>query len=347
MNTRNTAVGVLTIGGLSSRARALFPGVLASIVVAAAATFLSQHYGAPVMLFALLLGMAMNFLSVEGPCKAGIGFTGRELLRVGVALLGLRITMDQVTALGWFPPLLVVGSVVLTILVSVLAAKLFGFRGLFGLLTGGATAICGASAALALSAALPHHPMKERATLFTVIGVSTLSTVAMIAYPIVVRALNLGPADAGIFLGGTIHDVAQVVGAGYSISRETGDAATLVKLMRVAMLLPVIVAAVMITRMGIGGLQGEPGAARPPLLPWFAVAFALLVVVNSLGWIPKPAIDFGNDLSRWCLVAAIAGIGMKTELRELAAVGWKPIALMIGETVFLALLVLALLRWAH
>jgi uncharacterized membrane protein YadS len=113
------------------------------------------------------------------------------------------------------------------------------------------------------------------------------------------------------------------------------------------MLLPVIVVAVMITRMGIGGLQGEPGAARPPLLPWFAVAFALLVVVNSFGWIPKPAIDFGNDLSRWCLVAAIAGIGMKTELRELAAVGWKPIALMIGETIFLALLVLALLRWAH
>lgn len=337
----------LTLGGLPAQARTLFPGVLACAVVAAAATFLSEHYGAPVMLFALLLGMAMNFLSADGPCAAGVGFTGREVLRIGVALLGLRITVDQVTALGWFPPLLVVGTVAVTIVVSVIAARLCGFRGLFGLLTGGATAICGASAALALAAALPNHPLKERATLFTVIGVSALSTVAMIVYPMIVHALDLDAVQAGVFLGGTIHDVAQVVGAGYSISQETGDAATLVKLMRVAMLLPVIAVAVMITRMGIGGLEGAAGDARPPLLPWFAVAFAVLVVVNSLGWIPRPVIALGNDLSRWCLVAAIAGIGMKTQLKELATVGVKPILLMIGETILLAVLVLLLLRWAQ
>ena len=337
----------LTLGALPGRARRLFPGLLACAVVAAAATFLSEHYGAPVMLFALLLGMAMNFLSADGPCAAGIGFTGREVLRIGVALLGLRITADQVTALGWFPPLLVIVTVSLTIVASVLAARMFGFRGLFGLLTGGATAICGASAALALAAALPSHPLKERATLFTVIGVSALSTVAMIAYPMIVHALGLDPTQAGVFLGGTIHDVAQVVGAGYSVSKETGDAATLVKLMRVAMLLPVIVVAVTITRLGIGGIEGAPGDRRPPLLPWFAVAFAVLVAVNSLGWIPRPVIALGNDASRWCLVAAIAGIGMKTQLRELAGVGVKPILLMIGETLFLAALVLALLRWAN
>jgi uncharacterized integral membrane protein (TIGR00698 family) len=336
----------LALGGLPARARSLFPGVLACVVIAAAATFLSEHYGAPVMLFALLLGMAMNFLSSDGPCASGIGFTGREVLRIGVALLGLRITVDQVTALGWFPPLLVVGTVAATIVVSVIAARLFGFRGLFGLLTGGATAICGASAALALAAALPNHPLKERATLFTVIGVSALSTVAMIVYPMVVRSLDLDPMQAGIFLGGTIHDVAQVVGAGYSLSKATGDAATLVKLMRVAMLLPVIVVAVTITRLDIGGLGSDVGAGgkRPPLLPWFAVAFAVLVAVNSLGWIPKPVIAAGNDFSRWCLVAAIAGIGMKTQLRELATVGIKPVLLMVGETVFLAGLVLLLLR---
>ncbi|HET9025667.1 MAG TPA: putative sulfate exporter family transporter [Burkholderiaceae bacterium] len=335
------------LAGMPGRARALAPGILACGVVAAAATFLSQHYGAPVMLFALLLGMAMNFLADDGACKAGIGFTGREVLRIGVALLGLRITWEQVAALGWFPPLLVVVSVAATIAVSVLAARLFGFKGLFGLLTGGATAICGASAALALAAALPNHPMKERATLFTVIGVSALSTIAMILYPIIVRAVGLDASQAGVFLGGTIHDVAQVVGAGYSMSRETGDSATLVKLMRVAMLLPVIVVAVMVTRLGIGDVKGEAGATRPPLLPWFAVAFAVLVVVNSLGWVPQSVVAFGNDASRWCLVAAIAGIGMKTQLRELAAVGIKPILLMIGETVFLALLVLVLLRWMH
>src|SRR3982750_2900476 len=89
--------------GARLHVRSLFPGVLASVVVAAAATFLADHYGAPLMLFALLLGMAMNFLSGEGACKPGIEFTARQVLRVGVALLGLRITLAQVVALGWGP----------------------------------------------------------------------------------------------------------------------------------------------------------------------------------------------------------------------------------------------------
>src|SRR4029078_9955975 len=113
------------------------------------------------------------------------------------------------------------------------------------LLTGGATAICGASAALALAAAMPAHPQKQRATLFTIVGVSTLSTLAMIVYPSGAQARGLAPRTADIFLGATIHDVAQVVGAGYSLSPETGDVATVVKLLRVAMLLPLIALTVM------------------------------------------------------------------------------------------------------
>ena len=263
-------------------ARALAPGVLACAVVGAAAAFLSEHYGAPVMLFALLLGMAMNFLSGAGTVPPGhrfhrapgaahrhraagtahhAGAGGRAGLGAGGAGGGLRRADHRV---------------------SMVAARLLGFQGLFGLLTGGATAICGASAALALAAALPAHPMKDRATLFTVIGVSALSTLAMVAYPMLARALGLDDRLAGIFLGATIHDVAQVVGAGYSLSNEAGDVATLVKLMRVAMLLPVIVFAVMLTR----SRSDAAGGQRPPLLPWFAVAFAVLVAINSTGWVP-------------------------------------------------------------
>jgi uncharacterized membrane protein YadS len=99
------------------------PGFLIAVVVAAAASFLSEHYMAPVMLFALLLGMAMNFLSVEGKCKPGIEFTAREILRVGVALLGMRITFLQIAMLGWHPLILVLVSVVLTIGVSMVVAS--------------------------------------------------------------------------------------------------------------------------------------------------------------------------------------------------------------------------------
>ncbi|MFW2078944.1 YeiH family protein [Acinetobacter sp. ULE_I010] len=326
---------------LSLRARELMPGFAVSVVVAAAACFLSEHYGAPVMLFALLLGMGLNFLASDTKCKAGIEFTARTVLRAGIALLGMRITLGQITALGWQPVALVITLVVVTISVSVVAAKLLGFQKLFGMLTGGATAICGASAALALSAAFPNHPQKEKATLFTVIGVSALSTLAMIIYPMIAQWLELSPQAAGVFLGATIHDVAQVVGAGYSMSTETGDTATVVKLMRVAMLLPVIVCAAMITRM-----QGvESGGERPPLLPWFAVGFLVLACINSTGWVPIIVQNGTNELSRWFLIIAISALGMKTQIKELASVGIKPILLMIGESIFLVILVLLLMRW--
>lgn len=334
-------MSAIALTRIHSRTRELAPGFVVSLIVAAAASFLSEHYGAPVMLFALLLGMALNFLAGEGTCKAGIEFTARTVLRIGVALLGMRITLEQIAALGWKPVALVVILVVVTIGVSVIAAKALGFQRLFGMLTGGATAICGASAALALAAALPNHPQKERATLFTVIGVSALSTLAMILYPMIANWLELSPQVAGVFLGATIHDVAQVVGAGYSMSTETGDTATVIKLMRVAMLLPVIVCAAMVTRM-----QGaDPTGKRPPLLPWFAVGFLLLACINSTGWVVPAVQGTVNELSRWCLVVSISALGMKTQLKELAAVGIKPILLMVGETVFLVVLVLLLLRW--
>jgi uncharacterized integral membrane protein (TIGR00698 family) len=334
-------MAALSIGVAPDPVRTLFPGVLACGVVAAASTFLSEHYGAPVMLFALLLGLAMNFLSGEGACKPGIEFSARNLLRIGVALLGLRITIGQIAEVGWQPIVIIVLTVALTIGVSMLAARLLGFQTLFGLLSGGATAICGASAAMALAAALPNHPLKERATLFTVVGVSALSTLAMIVYPMIAKAVGLDPRAAGIFLGATIHDVAQVVGTGYSMSKETGDIATFVKLLRVAMLVPVIVFAVMMSRHRAGEAQG----ARPPLLPGFAVAFALLVAINSTGWLPDGLARGGGAVSRWLLVASIAGIGMKTQLKDLVTVGLKPVLLMIGETVFLAALTLGLMHW--
>lgn len=331
----------LRVVDLSQRTRELMPGFIVSVVVAAAACFLSEHYGAPVMLFALLLGMALNFLAADSKCKAGIEFTARTVLRVGIALLGMRITLGQITALGWQPVALVITLVVVTISVSVIAAKMLGFQKLFGMLTGGATAICGASAALALSAAFPNHPQKEKATLFTVIGVSALSTLAMIVYPMIARWLELSPQLAGVFLGATIHDVAQVVGAGYSMSTETGDTATVVKLMRVAMLLPVIVCAAMITR-----IQGaDSGGERPPLLPWFAVGFLILACINSTGWVPTVVQGGVNEMSRWALIIAISALGMKTQIKELASVGIKPILLMIGESVFLVVLVLLLMHW--
>jgi uncharacterized integral membrane protein (TIGR00698 family) len=329
-------------------ARTNFPGILMSMVVAVAAMSLAEHYHASAMLFALLLGMAMNFLSTEGQCVPGIQFSASTLLRIGVALLGVRITLAQITALGPLPIAMVVFSVALTIGLGILLARLLGYRNRFGVLTGGAVAICGASAAMAIAAVMPAHAddkVKERATIFTVIGVSTLSTVAMVIYPVIVTALGLGDERAGIFLGGTIHDVAQVVGAGYSMSKETGDVATIVKLLRVTMLLPVILIITLSYRKL--HVAGPSGRSKPPLLPWFVVAFALLVAVNSAGLIPASLQHSLQTLSTWLLVVSMSAIGMKAQLKDFATVGFRPILLMLGETMFLAILVIAFIFLAR
>lgn len=338
----------LTLTGWREPARTNFHGILMSVVVAVAAISLAEHYHVSAMLFALLLGMALNFLSTEGRCVPGIRFSASTLLRIGVALLGVRITLWQITALGAMPIAMVVLSVALTIGFGVGLAKLLGYRNRFGVLTGGAVGICGASAAMAIAAVLPAHPqdnVKERATIFTVIGVSTLSTAAMVLYPMIVTALGLGSEHAGVFLGGTIHDVAQVVGAGYGMSKETGDVATIVKLLRVAMLLPVILVITLSYRKH--HVAGPAGTKKPPLLPWFVVAFALLVAVNSAGLIPAALQHALQTLSTWLLVVSMAAIGMKSHLKDFATVGFKPILLMVSETVFLALLVIAFLFLAR
>lgn len=330
--TKPTTTGILALQ------QKYLPGILVSFLIALAATFLSEHYGGPVMLFALLIGMAFYFLSQEGQCVAGIELTSKRILRIAVALLGAQITVSQITSLGVTPVLLVVAAVILTILFGVFAARIFGLDRPFGLLTGGAVAICGASAALAISSVLPKGDNHERDTVFTVIGVTTLSTIAMILYPMIISYFDLDHAASGIFLGGTIHDVAQVVGAGFSISEETGTVATYTKLLRVAMLLPVVISLSFLFRAHNGGETGRR-------LPGFLVVFALLVAVNSAGLIPPLALDILKNVSRWCLVAAIAALGMKTSLKAMAAVGWRPIALIIAETVFLAVLGLAVVVW--
>jgi uncharacterized integral membrane protein (TIGR00698 family) len=314
---------------------AVYPGFLVAATIALASTWLAQHYGAPVMLFALLFGMAFHFLHEEGRCVAGIEFSSRTILRLGVALLGVRITFAQIASLGVLPVATVVVGVATTIVVGVALARRLGLRVTFGALSGGAVAICGASAALAIASVLPRHEDSERDTILTVVAVTALSTLAMILYPIFVVAIGLDHTRAGIFLGGTIHDVAQVVGAGYTVSQETGDIATYVKLLRVAMLLPaVFVISITLTR-------GAAGRASAPALPTFLLGFALLVLVNSFGFLPKIAIDLANDISRWCLVAAIAALGMKTSFKDLFAVGWRPIGLMLVETGWIAAVVLA------
>ena len=327
----------------SLRLGGLLPGSMVCVLIALSATFVATLHGGPQMLYALFFGVACNALGDEAKIRPGIDLCSRGVLRFGVGLLGARITAEQIVGLGWGTASIVVAAVVSTLLLGQLLARGLGLSRGQGILSGGAVAICGASAALAISAVLPREKDGDRFTLVVVVTVTALSTLAMVFYPPLARWLNLSPQLAGLFLGGTIHDVAQVVGAGYTLGPEAGDYATIVKLFRVALLavVVVVVSAAFKQAREQAALAARHPPARQPLVPWFLWMFVAVVAVNSMGWLPAPAQQALAWSSRACLVVAIAALGMKTSFTQLARAGWRPFVLLLVETLWMAALVLA------
>jgi len=314
--------------------RSLWPGLALPLLIMLGATFLSEHYGGPQLLYALLFGLAFHFLHQDARCRPGIEFCAKTLLRIGVALLGARITLAQIGQLGIGPLATAALGIVSTIALGAWLARRFGLKTDFGLLCGAAVSICGASAALAVAAVMPKTEENERHTLLTVVGVTGLSTLAMIAYPLLAKALQWSDTGAGIFLGGTIHDVAQVIGAGLMISHEAGDVAVIVKLFRVTLLVPVVAVLAWYWRQRSNAPSS--GGRQAPLLPFFLIGFMALVLVNSLGGLTPRFTEALGQISRICLVIAISALGIKTSFEELLKLGWRPMALMLVETLWLA-----------
>jgi len=329
----------------------LAPGTALAGVIALAATFVATLHGGPQLLYALLIGMSFSYLSQEARTKPGIEFAGNAVLRLGVGLLGARITTDQIAGLGWETALTVIAATATTLLCGLAVGKRLGMSRAQRVLSGGAVGICGASAALAISVVLPREKDSDRFTLMIVVTVTVMSTLAMIGYPLIAKLLELPPALAGLFIGGTIHDVAQVVGAGYMLGADTGDVATIVKLFRVSLLTVVVVIVSAAFKKArertLAGGASCTALVRQALVPWFLWLFIGVVVLNSMGAI-APALQSGlNDVSRACLVVAITALGMKTSFVQLAQAGWRPLALIIIETAWIAAFVLAVILWRH
>jgi uncharacterized integral membrane protein (TIGR00698 family) len=316
--------------------RARWPGLLLCGVIAMAASLISRLHGGPQLLYALLFGVAFHFLYEDPRIRPGVELCSGIVLRLGVALLGARITLEQIAALGWSTALTVVICVFSTIGVGIGLARRLGLSTAQGLLSGGATAICGASAALAIAAVLPRSREQDRFTLLVVVTVTAFSTLAMLIYPLLAHALHLSALQAGLFLGGSIHDVAQVVAAGYLLGGQTGDAATVVKLFRVSLLALVVIVASAAIRSGTA--QGNCVARSSPLVlvPWFLWLFMVLVLLQSLHVVPPAAQPLIGEFSRDCLVLAIAALGVKTSFQALFKTGWRPFVLLLVETLWLA-----------
>lgn len=320
-----------------ARPRDYLPGLLVAGLATLAAASLADRYGAPLTLMALLIGLALNFLSADRRLTPGLTLAARELLRWAIVLVGARITFGQIAAIGPEALLMLIVTVAATIGAGVVAARALGFSAAFGVLSGGAVAICGGSAAMALSATLGERRIRQHELTLVLVGISALSAIAMAAFPVLATALRYSDAQAGYFLGGSIHDVAQALGAGYAFSMAAGETATIVKLARVALLAPVLA----IVALRFPAQLEVSGGARAPLVPWFVVGFFAVAGVNSTGLIPVPASQFAAETAAAMLAVSVAATAIRSPLAEIMKAGTKPLAAIVAASVVAAGLALA------
>jgi uncharacterized integral membrane protein (TIGR00698 family) len=314
------------------------PGVAMSALVAAigylAAPFIAHVVPIPNMVIALVVGIAFNPIAARPAMQPGMAFCVRTVLRWAVALLGLRVGLADIAALGPATAILIVVSMLATLASGFIFARWYGRGPGLGALVGVGTAVCGASATLAASTVVPDYPGKQPDIAFVVVAVNALATIAMLVYPPLCILFGFDAQNTGVMLGGTIHDVAQVVGAGYTVSVPVGNTAVIVKLFRVFLLLPVVLGVGWhFTRMGL-----KHGEARVPV-PVFAIVFLALCALNSVvpllpSLLPvyAPVKSALSEASTWGLLLAIGALGLGTSVKVIVGLGWRHITTVLGAT---------------
>jgi uncharacterized integral membrane protein (TIGR00698 family) len=340
-NARRLAPGIALALGVALVSYLAEPAIAAGLKAAS-----GWSYRLPAIVIALLIGIALNGVATQKAFEPGLAWCVKKLLRIAIALLGVRIALGDIVDLGVSVAVLVMAAMALTIAAGLWLARFFQLDVGYGALAGAATAVCGASAALATATVVPSYPQKGADVTFTVVAANAVSTIVMVAYPPLCVLLGLDAQTTGIMLGATIHDMAQVVGAGYAVSEPAGNTAVIVKLFRVFLLLPVVLAVGWwFVRHG-----REAGRAKVPV-PVFALAFLALCVVNSIvSSVPGLAAVYAPiktalvAASTWGLLVAIAALGLGTSLTALLRIGWRHIAVFSGTTlVILSTITLGLL----
>lgn len=303
--------------GLGSKLRAYAPGLAVTILAALAAAWLGDHYHAPLMLMGLLIGLAFNFLNADARLHPGLGFASKTLLRWGIVLVGLQVTIWQIAALG-LPSFLAIGAMILLVMgAGTLTSRVLGLGSAFGILAGGSVAICGASAALALSSALGEKRVNQAQLTLVLVAVSAASALAMSLYPILATVIGLSPHASGFLIGASIHDVAQALGAGYSLGEVQGETAAIVKLTRVALLAPTLLLVTLVLPKEDGGRTGAP------IVPWFIVVFLGLTLFNSFAGLPSAVASTAKVATTALLLLAVVATGIRSPMHLLLKQGWR------------------------
>jgi len=331
-----------------------FSGILFVAIFAAAATFIADL--APVKalgLSPLVIGIVMgifyaNTLHNQTPAawQSGITFSGKKILRFAIVLYGFRITFQQIAEVGmdgFLVSLIMLSSTL--ILGSWLGTKVFGMEKDTSILTASGAAVCGAAAVLATE---PVLKAEEYKTAIAVSMVVLFGTISMFLYPVLYTTvienatgfLHMSAREFGIYVGGTIHEVAQVVAVPASVPgapQEMADAAVIVKMTRVIMIAPMLI----VLGLYLAWDAKKSGGAREEkmklVIPWFAVYFIMVAGFNSLHLVPQNIVDIINEIDTFLLTMAMTALGMGTVFSKFKGLGLAPIYTALSMFVWLVI----------
>ena len=318
-----------------SKVKKLIPGIMFVFFI----TFFSiliEHiplmaqFNISSLIIAMVLGIvAGNFLKLPSILSYGIQSSYKKSLQIAIILLGFKLSLAQVTEIGFKSLLLIFILTTTTILFSLWMGRKLGLNFSLSMLIAVGSSICGASAIAAVS---PVIKTKDRDLMFGVATITIFGTLSMFLFPIFYKLLHLNDLFYAVWVGSSIHEVAQVVAAGFAAGEETGKLATLVKLARVLLIIPIVIL--------LGLIQTKKNNEQSTgkvVIPWFVFGFLGAVMVNSMNIVPKPLVEQILFIDHLLLTFAMAGMGLVTIFEQLRNVGLKPFYLGFFTTLFISI----------
>ncbi|MER8694767.1 YeiH family protein [Mesorhizobium opportunistum] len=284
------------------------------------------------MILAVVAGMVYsNVLGTPAHAKAGIAFSQKRLLRFAIVLLGFQLTLGQVVSIGAGGVGIVAATLGATFVFTIMLGRLIGVDAKLAQLIAAGTSICGASAIVATNIVTDA---RDEDVTYAVASITLFGTVAMLGFPLLAPMLGLDQHAFGLWAGASIHEVAQVIGAGFQNGTQSGEIATVAKLTRVAMLAPMVIALGLMARRGTRDQSSDQSGTRPPM-PWFVAAFVAVVALNSLVAIPaevKAAMALATTIM---LTMGLAAMGLQADISQLRSRGLRPLALAFSAFLFI------------
>ena len=315
--------------------------VLAVAVVARVASGVSSFV--PDAVIALVLGAAVNnAVAVPRACQPGIKFTHRYLLRTAIILLGASLSFGAVLRTGGETLTIIVICLVVSFSLCLALARLFGLSGRVGTLLGAGTAICGATAILTVG---PLIAATEVEVAYAVGTIFTYNALAVIFYPLIGHALGLGNLSFGTWAGTAVNDTSAVIATGYIYSDPAGLAATIVKLTRTVLLVPLAVGIGLTFGLRRGAAPGQPINVWK-MMPWFVFGFLGMAVLNTVGVFPAGAVGHLTDVAKFLIVMVLASVGLGMSLEQIRRMGVKPLVIGLFVGAVMGVISLGLIRVA-